>query len=352
MAQVEHVPRPAPVAAEHVGDGGLDGRRRRQAHRRVEVALHGHVGRESGAADVQGHPPVDAHHVGAGLGEQAEQLAGAHAEVDAGHVEVGQPGEDATAGGQHRPPVVVGGQGPRPRVEDLHGDGTRCHLGPERREGDVGQSVEEASPHARVRVHEGLGTGLGLRRPALDQVAGQREGGAGEPDEGDVGLLGHQAHGVEDGGDVGLGLEGSEPAEVLRAAEGLIEHGPHALTQLDAHADGDEGDHDVGEEDGGVHTQATDRLHRDLGGQGRVARDVEHRRLGPYGPVLGQRPACLAHEPHRDPVHRPTPARVEKRAGGVGWHGRSTLPAVLRLSTGGTNRPPAFPGRSTYLGGR
>ena len=48
----------------------------------IEVALHRLAGHAL-ARHVERHPPVDADDVGAGLAHQPEQLAGAHAEVDA-----------------------------------------------------------------------------------------------------------------------------------------------------------------------------------------------------------------------------------------------------------------------------
>ena len=94
VAEVEHVAlgRPAPGQ-----------RRRGRGARRPPTGRAGSPGRGCPAAPcradparglVERHPPVDADDVGPGLAQQAEQLAGADAEVDARHAEVGQPGED------------------------------------------------------------------------------------------------------------------------------------------------------------------------------------------------------------------------------------------------------------------
>ena len=40
---------------------------------------------EASAGPVEGHPPVDADHVGARVADQLQQFAGGHPEVDAGH---------------------------------------------------------------------------------------------------------------------------------------------------------------------------------------------------------------------------------------------------------------------------
>ena len=84
VAEVEDVAGPAGVAAEHVAGAVGHDVPRRQAHGRVEVALHGLAGHAL-AGDVERHPPVDADDVGAGVAHQREQLAGADAEVDARH---------------------------------------------------------------------------------------------------------------------------------------------------------------------------------------------------------------------------------------------------------------------------
>ena len=109
VAEVEDVARVAAVAASTSTHLGLDHGPRGQADGRVEVALDALVGADALPAGVERHPPVDADHVGAGVGHQAEQLAGADAEVDAGHAEVGQAGEHLPAGGQHVSARMSGG---------------------------------------------------------------------------------------------------------------------------------------------------------------------------------------------------------------------------------------------------
>ena len=79
-SQFEHVGAPGPRLAEHFAGLGQRGLDAGEHDRRVEVALDGEATDPlSGLAER--HPPVDADHVGAGLGEQAEQLAGANTEV-------------------------------------------------------------------------------------------------------------------------------------------------------------------------------------------------------------------------------------------------------------------------------
>ena len=78
------------VAVQDVRHLGLDEIPRGQAHGGVEVALYGDVGSDALAGGVEGNSPVDADDVGARVRHQAEQLAGADAEMDAWHVGAGQ----------------------------------------------------------------------------------------------------------------------------------------------------------------------------------------------------------------------------------------------------------------------
>ena len=79
---------------------------RREHQGRVEVALHGPAARPAYAVG-QRHPPVDADHVGAGLPHQAEQLAGADAEVDPRDAELAGGGEHLGGVRHHVAAVVV-----------------------------------------------------------------------------------------------------------------------------------------------------------------------------------------------------------------------------------------------------
>ena len=190
-------------------------------------------------------------------------------------------------------------------------------LRPQRRDGQVGQPVHERVPQRRVAVHQRLGARVGARRPALDQVAGHRERRAGEAD---------QRH-------VELARRGSAPSRARRACRpraragaggrgrpptrnGLLDDRADAGRDVDAEADGGDRHDDVGVEDGGVDAVAAHRLQGDLGRQLGLADGVEDAAAAADGAVLGQRPARLAHEPHRHPVvgaAREPAARVEER---------------------------------------
>ena len=106
VAQVEDVAAAMAGALGHdPPDLGLDHRPGGEAQRRVEVALHGPTRSHAPARLVEGHPPVDAHHVGPRLGHLAQQLAGVDPEVDAGDVQVGQPRRRCGRCGGRRTPA-------------------------------------------------------------------------------------------------------------------------------------------------------------------------------------------------------------------------------------------------------
>ena len=102
-------------------------------------------------------------------------------------------------------------------------------LGQQRRDGQVGQAVEQLAPQRRVAVHHRLGLPVGARRPALDQVAGDGERCAGEADERrGAELVDHEADGLGDVGRVGLGLEGRSRSRSALERNGSLDDGPDA----------------------------------------------------------------------------------------------------------------------------
>ena len=90
------------------------------------------------------------------------------------------------------------------------------------------------------------------RRPALHQVARQRERRTGEPDQRHGELLAQQPDRLEHLGHVLLGLERAEPREVVGDADGRVDD--RTAAGLDPHVDPHAGErhHDVAEHDRGV----------------------------------------------------------------------------------------------------
>ncbi len=215
--------------------------------------------------------------------------------------------------------VVRRGQRPRPRIEQLHRTGTGPHLGTQVRGDDVGQLLHQAVPRRLVAVHQGLGVLVVLRRPTLDQVRRDREGRAGEPDQGDrTQFAGKDADGLEHEGGVLVRLDRSQSVDVGHGADRMLEDRSDALADLDGHADGLHRRDDVAEQDGGVDPVPTDRLQGHLCGELRGVDHVLETVFGADGSVLGKGPARLAHEPHRHRVMGLATAGGEERRIGHG----------------------------------
>ena len=180
-------------------------------------------------------------------------------------------------------------------------------LRPERGHGHGRQPLGQLLPQVGVAVHQGLDLGKGAGRPALDGVAGHGEGRAGEPDQRHARPRQFAADQTDRLGHVGRirrRFERSEAVQVGLAAERLGHHRTAARLHVDAEADGVQGDDDVREHDGGVHAVAPNRLEGELGRQRGVADGGEDGPRPAGGPVLGQRAARLAHEPHGRAGHR------------------------------------------------
>jgi len=158
-------------------------------------------------------------------------------------------------------------------------------------------------PDRGLAVHERLYPREVLRRSALHQVAGHGEGTAGEPDERHLERVGEDGDRVDDIRRVGRRIERPEALEVLLGPEGLGHHRSGPRGHVDTEPDGRHRHDDVGEEDGGVGAVAVDRLPGELGDQLGPGDGVEDAAGPAGGPVLGEGPAGLTHEPHRHTVH-------------------------------------------------
>ena len=261
-----------PPRGEHVPHLRLHDLPRREDQGRVEVALHRLAWSDAHHGVVQRHPPVHPDDVGAGRAHVVQQLPRTHAEVDAR--DVGDPGKHPRGVRLDKAAVVLRRQRPHPGVEQLHSAGARVDLHPQEGKRDRGQPVEQLRPQLRRAVHQGLGRCVVLRRTTLDEVAGQRERGAREPDQRSGSeLAGERLNGL---GDVRNVRRGQLPWEVAGAAERLRDHRPHSGDDVEVDPDCLERHDDVAEEDRSVDPESADRLQGDLGDQVGGAAGFQH----------------------------------------------------------------------------
>ena len=195
VTEVEDVARPTVGAREHVECLALDDVPGSGEHGRVEVPLDGAVAGERPAV-VEWQPPVEPDHVAARCREVAEQVRGARPEVDRRHVD-GR--EDPAAPRRDAGAVVRRRERPDPRVEELDDVRARAHLGRDVRREHVCQLRHQRVPRLRLGEHQRLRPRQLAARAALDEVAGDREGAAAEPDHRLLGreLRADEPHGLE-----------------------------------------------------------------------------------------------------------------------------------------------------------
>jgi len=165
-------------------------------------------------------------------------------------------------------------------------------------------------------VHQTLRLDVVARRTALDEIAGDGEGCAGEPDQRDRQFSTEDPDGFLHPRDVLIWLKLAESIEIGPAAERFIDDGTHPGLNLDTEADGSDWNHDVRIQDRGVHAIATDWLESYLRRQFRVPECLEDAAGDAQISILRKGPASLAHEPDRGVIHRESPARSEE--GGFG----------------------------------
>ena len=148
---------------------------------------------------------------------------------------------------------------------------------------------------------------------ALDEVRGEREGRASEPDERHGQLTPQDADGLSSGPDRRRARTAASRARSAAARIGPVDDRPDAVHEAHIDADARERRGDVGEQDRRVHAQPADRLERDLGAQRRVAprsaRASPRSRMARYS---GKRAAGLAHEPDGRRVDRLPPAGAQE----------------------------------------
>ena len=171
-------------------------------HGWVKVALQ-HAGAHALSRGIHGYAIIDTYDLRPRLRHCWQELAGADTEVDARNVHAGQ---DFSRIRQNEFAVVTLVEVARPGIEKLHGvdAGVDLHL---QEAGDGRhQAAHEQMPGLRLGVHEGLGALVVLRRPALNEVASQRERRTNEADKRlGFGELGQDAgDAFSNLGDVGL----------------------------------------------------------------------------------------------------------------------------------------------------
>ena len=161
-----------------------------QHERRIEVALHHDVGAEPAPGVADRRAPVEPDHARPGGVHRLEQVIAPDPEVDrrGAGMAGGELGEHAPRVGQHEPLVVAGGRACRPTSRTAGRRRPRA-VSWSVDEGDrrVGEPLHHAVPAALVGAHHRLGVAVVAAGTALDQVAGDRERGAGERQQRDVG---------------------------------------------------------------------------------------------------------------------------------------------------------------------
>ena len=308
--------------------------------RRVEVALQRAVRADPAGRLVQRHPEVDADHVGAGLAHQPEQLTGADAEVDARHAQLADRGQHR---GRVRLHVARGSRrraARRPRSRTAAPRWRPASTCTRRNAAVIPASrLHQGVPQLRVAVHQRLGVLVVARRPALDQVGGEGERRAGEADQRRRAELGdQQPHRLGDVVDVaaapaarswsrsaavriGWATTGPTPGLMSRSTPTAFSGTTMSLKRIAASTPCRRT---------GCRVISVTRSGRRAG--------LEHRDALADLAVLRQRPAGLAHEPHRGVRHRLAAAGaqeggVAQSAAGQGRHGADVSRWAIVVTT-------------------
>jgi hypothetical protein len=236
-----------------------------------------------------------------------------------------QPGRDLLVDGQDEAPVVPRAEQARPGVEELDHLGAGLDLGVEVHDGQVRQPAQQGPQHVGLPNHHPLQAREAARTPTLHQVTGQRERSPGEADERNVPaleLLAQPAQGLEHVGHRLARVPQLELRNLLRAAQGLPDHGPGL--EVDVHARAEQRDEDVREYDHGLGPEQVERLERHLHGGVHVAAQLEKREPLAHASVLGQVAPGLSHQPDRGTVHGRAATRAQQTLAG-GQPGRSDI---------------------------
>ncbi|OPZ51574.1 MAG: hypothetical protein BWY91_02663 [bacterium ADurb.BinA028] len=267
--------------------------------RGVDVALDGSAPTEQCDCLIERSLRIDPHDICPGITHGHEQVAGARAEVDARHTDVGDLGEDGGGVRLHVSQVVLDAQRAGPRIEQLQGAGPGEALGAKEGPGGASDPGQQRIPHVGLLVHEGFGDGVVPAGSALDEIGRDGEGRTREPDERGVAEQFNRPSDSLGDGREGLGVELRQGGDRGGRADRVVDDRAHAGDDVDAHASQTHRNHDVGEEDSRVDAMATHRLAGDLGGQLRRETGIEHGRVAAGRAVFGQRATGLAHHPDR-----------------------------------------------------
>ena len=161
-----------------------------------------------------------------------------------------------------------------------------------------------------MAIHERLRVEPRAARPALDAVAGEREGRSRESDDRNAGVesragRAHDVHHEADAVDI---VQFPHPGHVGRLANGVVDDRPLAGGELQIEPHRFEQGQQVAEDDGGVHAEPLHGGDHHLGREtGRLA-ELEEPDILADGPVFRQVAARLPHQPDRRPLDRLAPA--------------------------------------------
>ena len=308
VAQVDDVAGLAAALAKDLPNAVRQAFRGGQEQRRIQIALDRNLA-QRGPGRPQVHRGVDAHHVGAAVPDQVQQVAGAGAEQGHRHPRR-HPRDHRRQVGRGEFREVRPGQLANPAVEDLHRGGPGGHL--VRQVGGTGnrQDPTQTVPGGGFLVHERPGPGEAATGATFQGVAGEGERGSAETDQRHVG--GQAGDGQADG----LGDVAQVRSSLDRIPQAIDGGGVLKATQLGAvplaeaqvQAQGFQDHQDIAEDDRGVDTQPVPGIDGDLSAGRGVFAQAQKAQGRPDRPVVFHVPTRLAHQPNRRTVHRFAPA--------------------------------------------
>ena len=302
VPEVEDMSRMSVVVGEYRSGRGERHLGAGQDQDRIEIALNDQIRAETSPRVADRGAPIESDDRRSRGIHRFEEMIAADPETDRGHLRVASAkfAEHAAGMGCDETFVVAPTQGARPGVEQLESTRPGSELGVDEGDRRLAESFEQFMPQHLVGVHQRLGVLIGPARTPLDQIAGDREGRAGEGQQRYARRK--RRHDQFDGGcDMGdiAGLEGPEAVEIGTRTKGLLGDGTGTGGHIDPEADRMGRDDDVAEQHGGIDAVALHRLQGDRRGQLGLSDRVEDRSLTAQGAVFGEAPARLTHEPHR-----------------------------------------------------